>query len=140
MFYIVELVIPASVSPFATLAAGFLFLPIGWIRVRRYRTGIGAGALAMGLLVVLSMRFVDWNSRKPFLLDLYRVQLGMTINELALIMRHHPNKPTPDYPDRIVKENDTLVFRPTYGGAYNADWGIVTIKDHQVAGVEYSAD
>jgi hypothetical protein len=110
--------------------------------------------LILGLLVValLSVRFVDWNSRKPFLKDLYRVQEGMTVEQVEQIMGHHmvgsgwPADPL-GLPTRSavagtedLTQPDRLVYRHTNEGWGNSDWGEIRFQEGRVVEIRFLPD
>ena len=110
--------------------------------------------LILGLLVValFSIRFVDWNSRKPFLKDLYRVQEGMTIAEVEQIMGDYMGGIC--YPDHSLglpaRESaaeveelalpDRAVYRHTSEGWGNSDWGEIWFEKGRVKEVRFLPD
>jgi hypothetical protein len=110
--------------------------------------------LILGLLVIVlfSLRFVDWNSRKPFLKDLYRVQEGMSLEQVEEIMGEYmggaccPAEPLalsggdgPGEPEQI-EPPDRLVYRHTDEGWGDSDWGEVHFENGRVAKVRYLPD
>lgn len=140
IFYLLELVIPVSVVPYATAICAVLFTAIGWFQLRGIEIALRITALSAGVLLILSMQFWDWNARKPFLRDIYRVRVEMTVGEVKQIMRGYLNKPEPEDPDPNTQPDDTIIYRPDNEPDYNADWGIITIRAGKVQAVEYSAD
>lgn len=110
--------------------------------------------LILGLLVVVlfSIRLVDWNSRKPFLKDLYRIKEGMTVEQVEQIMGGYMGgicEPThsPDPSDgqqaietAALAEPDRAVYRHTDEGWGNSDWGEVTFEEGRVAEIQFLPD
>jgi hypothetical protein len=116
--------------------------------------------------VIAALYFVPWTSRKPFLRDLDRVHVGMTEAEARHIMSRYmegtgwPASPfgsptnsstlsivgsssqysTTTSPDGHMVIRDSLVFRHSTDGAYNSDWGIVSLSSGRVVSVEFSPD
>ena len=139
-FYFVERVFPLSVVPFATSTCAVLFAAISYFVTTHARFGFRITVLSVGVILILSFRFLDWNSRKPFLRDLYHIRIGMTMGEVEQRMAGYLNKPKPDDPPRLLRTNDELIYRPSNEAAYNADWGIIVIKEGKVEAVSYSSD
>ncbi len=110
--------------------------------------------LILGLLVLVlfSIRFVDWNSRKPFLKDFYRVREGMTVEQVEQIMGSYmggtccPAHPLglPDGKQTAETEElavpDRAVYRHTNEGWGNSDWGEITFEKGQVVKIEFLPD
>jgi hypothetical protein len=110
--------------------------------------------LLLGLLVVVlfSLRFVDWNSRKPFLRDLYRVQEGMSVEQVEEIMGKYMGgaccsaKPLDLSAGEGVTETegmaqpDRLVYRHTSEGWGDSDWGEVHFENGRVVEIQFLPD
>lgn len=45
--------------------------------------------LGLFVIVLFSVRFIDWNSRKPFLKDFYSIKEGMTVTQVKRIMGNY---------------------------------------------------
>lgn len=117
-------------------------------------------------VAIAALYYVPWTSRKPFLRDLGRVHIGMTEAEARHIMSRYmegtgwPASPfdnptnsntlsivgsssqysTTTSPDGQMVIRNSLVFRHSTDGAFNSDWGIVSISSGRVARVEFSPD
>jgi len=63
--------------------------------------------LAIYVLLILSARFVDWNSRKPFLRDLLQLKEGMTGQQVRDIMGRYQ---TQQDPTDVSQANDTICY------------------------------
>lgn len=102
--------------------------------------------------VLATLHFVEWNTRKPFLRDLRKVQAGMTEAEVRHIMARYvegtgwPASPfsrvsTPgDAPGGQLVIPGSLVFRHSDDARFNSDWGVVSFAAGKVAKVEFNAD
>jgi len=123
-------------------------------------------AFAAVIAFVTMLYLVDWTTRKPFLRDLARVRVGMTEAEVRHIMGRYmegtgwPASPfetptnsstlsivgsssqysTTTSPDGHMVIRDSLVFRHSLDGAFNSDWGIVSLSSGRVVRVEFSPD
>jgi hypothetical protein len=110
--------------------------------------------LILGLLVValFSIRFVDWNSRKPFLKDLYRVKQGMTVGQVEQIMGSFmggtcspaPPLGSPAGESAAEPEEpalpDRAVYRHTDEGWGDSDWGEIRFENGQVVEIRFLPD
>jgi hypothetical protein len=110
--------------------------------------------LILGLLIValFSIRLVDWNSRKPFLKDLYRVREGMTVEQVEQIMGHYmggtgwPACPlglpagTSGAETEELALPDRLVYRHTDEGWGNSDWGEIRFVEGRVEEIRFLPD
>lgn len=120
-----------------------------------------AYSLAIAILMVLHL--MPWTSRKPFMQQLAKVQIGMTQAEVDQIMDGYmrgtgwPANPFADVAPltevssgtSLVAENsrdgeltirDTVVFRHSNDGRFNSDWGVVTFRDDKVISVVFMPD
>jgi len=139
----------------------------GLLRRVSVRSQIGRlGVLTAITAVVAVLYFVNWTTRKPFLHDLDRIRVGMTEAEVRQIMgRYVEGTGWPAVPGsssnapgtlNIVGSDsqystetsasgqmairDSLVFRHSNDGAFNSDWGIVSLSSGRVVRVEFSPD
>jgi hypothetical protein len=111
-------------------------------QVRRF------GALISICFVAAILNLTPWSSRNGFLKRLYSIKPGMTVTQVKAVMRGYIQgtgiPPNPFADTRIPTEGLTiqsaLVFRHSEEPAYNADWGIVNLRDGIVTSVEFSAD
>lgn len=114
--------------------AAFFALPA---LVLLWRTPRRTTMLLIGsfLLLILVIRNLDWNTRKPFLRGLDNVQVGMTIAQTDAAMQGFIRSPVGG-----ISEYGTVNYRHTDGGWGNADVGVVTFVNGLVARVEYLPD
>ncbi len=104
--------------------------------------------LILFVLVIFSIRFVDWNSRKPFLKDLYSIQEGMTPAQVEQIMGNYRiggESPFPDGPETELDERGEIItggitYLHTDEGWGDSDWGVVIFENGRVARVEFLPD
>ena len=99
------------------------------------------------LLVVFSVRFVDWNSRKPFLRDLYSIKEGMTPAQVEQIMGAYMkggglplDSPETEVDERGEVDTGTVTYRHTDEGWGDSDWGVVTFENGHVVEIEFLPD
>ncbi|MDY7040140.1 MAG: hypothetical protein SVX38_04685 [Chloroflexota bacterium] len=100
--------------------------------------------LALFLAVIFAVRLVDWNSRKPFLRSLYRIEEGMTAAQVDQIMDDYLSLKG-SCPDAEVNEQGeivtgTVTYRHTNEGWGNSDWGVITFENGHVVQKEFLPD
>ena len=124
-------------------------------------------ALVAVITVIAALYFVEWTTRKPFLRDLGRVRTGMTEAEVRQIMGRYmegtgwpaiPGSSPSNAPGTLniagsasqystatsssgeMVIRDSLVFRHSNDGAFDSDWGIISLSSGRVVSVEFSPD
>lgn len=164
-FYEVGVAYPVAWWLYLTVAIAFIVAlwPSASGRFQRARI---LSLLAISAAIA-ALYFVPWTSRKPFLRDLARVHVGMTEVEVRHIMGHYlegsgwPSLPgngptngpgtlnivgsgsqysTETSPSGQMAIRDSLVFRHSNDGAFNSDWGIISLSSGKVVRVEFSPD
>lgn len=99
-----------------------------------------AGVFVVTVLGVAVLYLVPWSSRKIFLHDFYRIRIGMTEAEVRRTMNHYMVATgQPSTPAGSFVEN-SLVFRHSNAGEFDADFGLVNFKDGKVTEVSFSPD
>jgi hypothetical protein len=110
--------------------------------------------LILGLLVTMlfSIRLVNWNSRKPFLKDFYRVREGMTVGQVEQIMEGYmggsfqPERTLAFRTGESAAETEDLappdraVYRHTNEGWGNSDWGEIIFEKGRVVEIRFLPD
>ncbi len=109
--------------------------------------------LILGLFaaVLVSVRFVDWNSRKPFLKDLGQIEEGMTLSQVDQVMAGYERGPETDQPLVLEPAADSsastdqagrtwVTYRHTAEGWGNSDWGVVGFQDGVVIETRFLPD
>jgi hypothetical protein len=167
LFALCELGLAYPVAWWLYLSIAIAFAA-GFIRPVSVRSQIGRlVALAAIIAVVATLYFVEWTTRKPFLRDLGRIRVGMTEAEVRRIMGRYmegtgwPANPfdtstnatstltdvgsgsqysTTTSPSGEMVIRDSLTFRHSNDGAFNSDWGIVSLSSGRVVRVEFSPD
>ena len=89
VFLVTEVFYPISVLPFATTAAAVVLILAGETTVRHLPAGRRRALIAMFVLLILSLRYLDAFETKPFARDMFRVHRGMTGAQVEAIMRRH---------------------------------------------------
>lgn len=125
MFY--PWIATAAFSAFFALPA----LVLLWRAPRRMKLVL----IGSFLLLILVIRNLDWNTRKPFLRGLDNVQVGMTIAQADVPMQGFIRSPVGG-----ISEYGTVNYRHTEESWGNADVGVVTFADGFVTRVEYLPD
>jgi hypothetical protein len=107
--------------------------------------------LGLFLALTVSIRFVDWNSRKPFLKDFQQVGEGMTEQEVDQIMdgymKSYSGGPPPsmreyepEYDEQGQIVQGWIAYRHTIEGWGDSDWGVITFEDRLVVGKRFLPD
>ena len=93
-------------------------------------------------IAILSVRFIDWDSRKPFLRAFYRVDGGMTAAQVDRIMNGYSIRlgadAVVDVQGQIVA--GTVSYRHTNGGWGDSDLGVLTFEDGRVERIRFLPD
>ena len=89
------------------------------------------------VLLALAVQFVNWDSRKPFLRALYRVEAGMTVEQVDALMAGYMRSPAQA---GTVGNTGAISYRHTDEGWGNSDIGLVTFVDGRVASREFLPD
>jgi hypothetical protein len=133
-----------TLVPFLTTAGALLWLGIGLNVTKNLPVRKRLIVVPLTILLILSVEYIDWNSRKPFLRDLYTVKVGMTGADVKNLMgkyhkhAHKPESLTYEYlqPDFTGEE----FFRHTNKSYGNADIGSIKFQDGRVIQVGFSHD
>ena len=88
--------------------------------------------LALSLFLILAFKHIDWNSRRPFIRDLLKIESGMTANEVDRIMKRYSGASSP--------ANDHLYYMHKVKGPFYSDAGVVKLKNDRVEAVEIQFD
>jgi hypothetical protein len=103
--------------------------------------------LGLFVMVAFSVRFMDWNSLKPFLKDFYRIKEGMTPAQVEQIMGDYMKgggaplgSPKTKFNERGEIVTGTVTYRHTNEGWGDSDWGVVTFENGRVVQIEFLPD
>jgi hypothetical protein len=98
--------------------------------------------LAIFVTLTFSLRFFDWNSRKPFLRDFYRIKEGMTHQQVEQIMggyaRSVGTNAKVDGGGYLV--TGSVSYTHTDEGWGNSDIGLLTFQGGRVAEIAFLPD
>jgi hypothetical protein len=94
-------------------------------------------ALALFVAAICCTQAIDWDSRKPFLRALGRVQAGMHVAEVDGIMASYMRWPAA--PGRLSPAGQAT-YRHTDQGWGDADLGVVTFDGDRVVKIEFLPD
>lgn len=113
---------------------------------RRWARLATVGVVALAVVVAL----LPWHPRKRFVATLHRVQPGMTVAEADAVMADYHfgagakwQSPDARAPGGLSDDgrDGTLLYRwNDRNGAYDSDWGVVTIAAGRVVRVEFLPD
>lgn len=142
----------------------FVLLPFLLWRPSRIKSGFYAALVASLLILYV----VPWNSRKPFLRDLEKVEVGMTMADVETIMGRYmkgtewpawalsaspTGQPTEvgsgttmstfdSLSRELVRRDSTfsMTYRHSTDGAFNSDWGVLKFKEGRVIAKKFLPD
>ncbi|WP_338864803.1 hypothetical protein [Myxococcus stipitatus] len=138
-----------------TSVAGVFALLVGCLAILSTRSAparVRWGTAVLLLLLCMGMRWLDWDSRKPFMRDLSSVRPGMTVEQVEAIMGRYlrgtgwPENPFTrgnapgDFRAGELQVADSRVYRHTNEGWGNSDWGVVRFEAGRVVDVTFSPD
>jgi hypothetical protein len=126
-----------------------LGLALGLLGTVGVPTKMRVALLVSFALILIAVRWANWDSRKTFLRDLYSIHSGMTRTQVDGVMRTHmresthavsPGAPPSSGGDGV--RDDIVIYRHTNEGRDdgNADWGIVKFELDKVVSVDFSPD
>jgi uncharacterized membrane protein len=121
-----------SVAPLVTSICGLVWICIGFWLMTPIRLAPRLILLALSLFLILAVKHIDWNSRRPFVRDLLKIESGMTANEVDRIMKR--------YRRGSSSENDALFYMHGVKGPFYSDMGVVKLKNDKVEAVELQFD
>jgi hypothetical protein len=121
-----------SVAPLTTSICGLLWICIGFWMMKPIRSTPRLILLALSLLFILAVKHIDWNSRRPFVRDLLKIESGMTADEVEKVMK--------SYGSGLSSEKDHLIYMHRVEGPFYSDMGTVTLKNDKVEAVELAFD
>lgn len=126
---------------FVALYAAFWVL-VGALLLPNRPLRIKLSVLALLIVVLFGVRYLDWNSRKPFLRDLYSLEEGMTPGQVEQVMGGYmpctSRDASFDGQDGIWA--GSVTYRHTDEGWGNSDWGVVTFEDGRLVETEFLPD
>jgi drug/metabolite transporter (DMT)-like permease len=150
---ILDLGLGLAVSVYATFVAAYaaFWVLVGVLLLVRRPMREKVLILALFVVVLLSVRFIDWNSRKPFLRDFYRINEGMTESQVDQIMdgymKGYFGGPPPslrEYEPQLDEQGKIITgwvtYRHTDEGWGNSDWGEVTFENGRVVETRFLHD
>ena len=142
LYFIFDLLGAASLYPlFIVIYAAFWTL-VGALILYGQSLGEKVAILMVFLALVFSVRFVDWNSRKPFLRNLYRVEEEMSYQQVAEIMGSYPGLAGAgteiNGEGQVVSGNVSYTHSEEKWG--NSDIGVITFQDGLVVETKFLPD
>jgi hypothetical protein len=153
LFLILDLGLGLAVSVYVTFVVAYaaFWVLLGALLLGRRPKREKALILVLFVVVVLSVRFIDWNSRKPFLRDFYRVKEGMTESQVDQIMDgyikgYYGGLPPslrayePQFDEQGSIVTGWVTYRHTDEGWGDSDWGEVTFEDGHVVETRFLHD
>lgn len=129
-----------SVAPFTTSICASIWIGLALWLMKPIRLGPRLILLAISLFWILSIRYVDWNSRKPFVRDLLKIEYGMTTIEVDRTMKKYTRRTESDDLESDVRLENTLIYSHATKGPFYADFGVIRFKDDKVEAVKLEYD
>jgi hypothetical protein len=129
----------AAVSVYLTVTVGYaiLWLVLAAFLLRRQPRAAQLLVLGLFLAGMAVVSTTNWDSRKPFLKDLYRIEPGMTVAQVDQIMAGYLRAPVT--PGQMNQDNG-IIYRHTTAGWGDSDFGMVTFQDDRVSHVRFLPD
>jgi hypothetical protein len=116
-------VTPPTIRAALLLATGALGVMLGTLLYLDRRTRVTLIGLALFVALNVAIWTVDWNSRKPFVRDLYQIRPGMTMAQVDSIMSRYMRSPaTPG----TTADNLVVGYRHTTAAWGNSDVGLIS--------------
>lgn len=128
-----------SVTPLVTPLCAVLGIIFGYYIVRQLDIRDRLMTLALLSSLILGTKYVDWNPRKPLIRDMYRIEAGMTFDEVDKIMSRHKHprgSESYDNFEETLEEKDEAAYMT----ATTADIVSVKFQDGKVATIKFSHD
>src|SRR6185436_12129891 len=117
--FLLDLYSSFSVFPLTLSICGLIWIGIGFRLMKRFRSTKRLILLGLSLFSILAFKYIDWNSRRPFIRDLLKIESGMTPNEVNIIMKRYDGGSSPD----------ELFYMHKVPGPFYSDIGVVKLKD-----------
>ena len=140
VLFITEFIFPITAVPFITTTGAFLWIYVGDGTLAHVPAGQRRALIALFVLLILSVRYVDWNTRKPFTRHLFQVHRGMMGPEVERIMGSHLKNWVQPESEHYLHLDPTFTgevwYRHTNEWWGNADWGKVVMKDGRAVDAE----
>jgi hypothetical protein len=137
VFVLFDLIAAVSVYLPVTLGYAALWLIVAAILVRRQPRSTQRWVLGLFLAAMVAIYVTNWDSRKPFLTNLFRIEPGMTVAQVDQLMAGYFRSPaTPGQ----LSADGRITYRHTDEGWGDSDWGLVTFQNGRVSQVEFLPD
>jgi hypothetical protein len=133
-YVIIEGYYTLSVVPLITSGTAILALTIGAYVLRNQKLVDRLTLLSVLACLILTTKYIDWNSRKPLVRDMYKIAIGMSFDEVDAIMRHHIGH---DGEPNSVEANDTQLSYVTQQGA---DMVSIHLSDGKVTSIIFKGE
>lgn len=139
-FIFAEMIFPVSAIPLMTTLGALLLIHLGKGTVQHIPVGRRRALVAAFVLLVLSVEYMDLNSRKPFARHMFQVHIGMTGADVERIMSGHMKNWVEPESEHYLHLDPHFTgeawYRHTTEWWGNADWGKVGFKDGRVVSAE----
>jgi hypothetical protein len=137
VFLFLDLIAAISVYLQFTLLYTAFWLVLAAILLRRQSKLFQLLTVSLFLAAMLTTYATNWDSRKPFLKDLFRIRPGMTVAQVDRLMAGYFRSPaTPGQ----LSADGRITYRHTNEGWGDSDWGLVTFQRGRVSHVDFLPD
>jgi hypothetical protein len=140
LIFVEGVIFPVSAIPFVTTSSALLLILCANEAMRHVNIGRKRTVIAMFVLLILSVKFIDLDTRKPFTRHLFLIHKGMSRIAVEKIMSSHlKNWVEPEsahYRHLNPQFSGVVLYRHTTEWWGNADWGKVVFNDGRVVGAE----
>jgi hypothetical protein len=131
-FFLVDIISYASIFPMVIPVCGILWIFIGNVLFAESRPSIRIVTVAVSLCLILSLKYIDLNSRKPFFRDMVKIRVGMDVASVEALMSKY----------RSFKEENQIIYtlgkiEGSYGGN---DFSILRIQMGKIEAIEIHND
>lgn len=117
-----------------------------WILAQKAPISVRLATMVICCASAVGIRYVDWDSRKPFLRHLLSIRLGMTRSDVESVMASYIRVPEVGG-DRMrapgvdaMPPEESVAYRHTSAGWGDSDVGVVHLVDGGVVAVEFFPD
>ena len=141
VFLVLDLFFQVSVYLRFVAAYAAFWTLVGALLLRGSPTRHKLLILGLFVVIVFSVRFVNWTTLKPFLKDFYSIKEGMTPAQVEQIMGSYiigDGKTEINEQGEIVA--GSITYRHTNEGWGDSDWGVVTFENSRVVEIEFLPD
>lgn len=141
----IEAFFPVSVIPLVAPICAAVGAAIAYAILRKRVTSTNAlTTMAILAAAILTMKYLDWNPRKPLVRDMYRITTGMSVSEVESIMSSYKDVPGGMGADQSENKESANEFGDgevlVYMTPDSADMVTVRMREGRVEEIAFSHD